>query len=196
MANQSTSNHHQREDIIQVVHQLPHRIRIRISQAGRKEKYLSKAKELLQTVPGVHNVEVNSKTGSLLVQHDPGAFSAATLENALNSIARIFAELFPLTELTDDSGISQISDSVYSFIGVADDKLSNWSNNTIDLKTVVPLILAYIGLRKISETKSILGEISPIVLLYYAFDTYYKFHRKSYYIETATSNGHKIGKDQ
>jgi hypothetical protein len=162
-------------EVLTVVHKLSHRTRLRIKKSSRTKEQLSKAQEILEDTPGVQSVEVNPSTGSMLVIHNDQA--GREVDVAINEITKTLELLAPEVGL-EDGGLIYVSNSLYPIVHKIDKKLIEWSNNTIDLKALLPLAMAYIGLRKMSETRSLLGNISPLVLFYYAFDSYHKLHRK------------------
>ncbi|MGH9550712.1 MAG: hypothetical protein ACRD3W_15130, partial [Terriglobales bacterium] len=53
------------------------------------------------------------------------------------------------------------------------------TDNWLDLKMLVPITLAGAAIWKIMRDKAWIGEVPGFVLLYYAYDSYMKFHGPS-----------------
>ena len=53
-----------------VSHHLPHRTRLRVANPKRRVKEMAQVSERLKRVPGVTGVEMNDRTGSILVHHE------------------------------------------------------------------------------------------------------------------------------
>jgi copper chaperone CopZ len=150
-----------------------------VPKSHRHGRSLAKVKDSLKKVPGVKDVEVNERTGSILVHHDEGANTLESIGAALQEVA---SELFDvLLEVEEDEipGLSSIGKLVKSQVEKADTKIARATDNWVDLKMVVPIGFLVAGITKAIQDGALLAEIPPFVLLYYAYDTFTKFHGPS-----------------
>lgn len=167
-----------------VVHQSSRRTRLRVPKPYRAKKTLTPVKNAIQNVPGVTEVEVNSETGSILVHHEdrPGilpAIGAAVEESAPELLAALIvpeggeAAAPFLSSIFKRYFLAPRGPQGESAAGSLSD--ADQGEPTIPLKKLVPAAFAAAGVWKLIETESLLGGVAPLVLFYYAFDTYWKF---------------------
>jgi hypothetical protein len=83
---------------ITVAHALPGRVRLKIPRVKENPELARQAQEKLGRIPGIHRVEANPATGSLLIIYDVAML--ASLE-ALGPLGAIFAEIFPEVALEE-----------------------------------------------------------------------------------------------
>lgn len=166
-----------------VVHQSPRRTRLRVPKGYRAKKTLAPVKNAIQQVPGVTNVEVNNETGSILVHHEdrPGiltAIGAAVEESAPELLAAL------LVPEGGEAATTFLSKMFKRYLleprpGQPAETGTNTAPDAgepaIPLKKVIPAAFLAAGVWKLIETESLLGGVAPLVLFYYAFDTYWKF---------------------
>ena len=56
---------------LQIAHQVPGRIRMKIPSAKGDPARLEEYKETLSAIPGIESIEVNPDTGSVVLKYDP-----------------------------------------------------------------------------------------------------------------------------
>src|SRR3984885_6338141 len=56
---------------LQIAHQVPGRIRMKIPSAKGNPEQLEEYKQTLSLIPGIEQVEVNPDTGSIVLKYDP-----------------------------------------------------------------------------------------------------------------------------
>jgi copper chaperone CopZ len=160
-----------------VTHHSANRTRLRLPKHHRQKHKLSTVKKRLEKVPGVKEVEINERTGSILVHHEDA--SENSLENIGNAIEEVAMEAFEaLLDIEEESvpGLSILSHLLKKNLSEADTKVASATNNMFDLKTLVPLGFLGLALFKLAKDKALLAEVPAFVLLYYAYDSYIKFH--------------------
>lgn len=138
-----------------VVHHVKGRIRVKLHDAKGNHRFLESVQQSLSPVAGVRNVEVNSATGTIVVHYD---------ETMLPDFAQKLAEhgesedLFSLepAELSEVDAIanklqreaqflaqhSDVAKSAVDFVSQIDRALKSATNNTVDLKVLLPMGLA------------------------------------------------------
>src|SRR5579883_3531902 len=77
-----------------LAHHLPHRTRYRVAKGHRGEASVKRIRDSVLAVPGVNSVEVNERTGSVLVHHEERSGILESLSVALSGIGEdIFEEI-------------------------------------------------------------------------------------------------------
>src|SRR6516162_9219964 len=160
-----------------LVHHLPRRMRFRVSHRHRDEGAVRRIRDSVMSVAGVKSVEVNERTGSVLVHHEERAAVVDNVSEALTGIGEdIFEEILESSIEEIVPGGSIIAHLIKTRMGGADSFVSQLTNNVIDLKMLLPLCFLGAGLFQASRNRDWLGQVPAWVLFYYAYDSYLKFH--------------------
>jgi len=164
-----------------VTHHLPHRTRLRLPKSQRHAHVMTKVKDRLKKVPGVKEVHVNERTGSILIEHDE---KQNVLENLGTAVQEVAGDLFDsLVEMQDKEvpGLSIVAHLVKSQASKLDTKVATATDNWLDLKTLLPVALLGAGVVTAVREQAWLGlgEIPAFVFFWYAYDAYMKFHGPS-----------------
>ncbi|MDQ1472654.1 MAG: hypothetical protein QOJ99_4134 [Bryobacterales bacterium] len=142
-----------------VVHQTHGRLRLKLPAARNKHAYLAQVRKALASVSGVHEVEVNPLTGSVLLHHSP-----APHHEVRDRLAQFAAEagLFTLSQ-SDSSEVNQFasdarreadylaSRSKTAEIIIDKTKRANLAikeatDNSVDLNVLLPLGVAALSI--------------------------------------------------
>ena len=164
-----------------VTSRTPGRLRVRVHHPQHHQHTLGRAQAHLRGQAGIGQVETNSHTGSVLVHYDPRSRSPedvlAALRDAgllIEDVAKGVGEDVPET----GPGRSTTSESVVDVVTDLDRQLSALTGRKVDLKLLFPATLGGIGLWQ-AVTRGIgLADVPAYVLLWYAFDSFWKFHRE------------------
>jgi hypothetical protein len=128
-------------------------------------------------VPGVKSVDVNERTGSVLVSHEEHPEILEGLGGALDSIAGdLFEEVLEAEGGALIPGFSLLAHMIKKRAGSVDHFLADKTDNLIDLKMLVPVLFLGAGLVKVARSTNWIHEVPAWVLFYYAYDSYLKFH--------------------
>jgi hypothetical protein len=165
-----------------VTHALPGRLRVKISRVKQNPELAQQAQQTLGQVPGIHRVEANHLTGSLLILYDLA--SLASLET-LGPLAEVMGELFPEIELESlAGGLQELADNSYTavtpgvgeIVGTAARHLSPLSGNP-SLNLLLPLTLLFLGVRKFLSSREV-----PLPAwydyLWFGFSTFVMLNRR------------------
>lgn len=138
-----------------VVHHVKGRIRVKLHGAKGNRRLLESVQQSLSPVAGVRHVDVNSATGSIVVHYDETMHPdfAETLANHGESEGLFSLEPAELSEVDAISNklqreaqfLAQHSDvakSAVNFVSQIDQALKKATDNTVDLKVLLPLGLA------------------------------------------------------
>jgi hypothetical protein len=128
--------------------------------------------------PGVATVHANPATGSLLVHYDREALHRDDILGILEDVGLVFADL---ADVPAPSGgpHSTTAGGLIEAIGDLDARLSALTNRRVDLKLLFPFALGAIGLRQTLSQGLGLSQVPGYVLLWYAFDSFWKFHQQT-----------------
>lgn len=156
---------------------VPGRLRVRLKSSESRPEQLEGLRARLGNQAGVHAVETNLTTGSVTVNYDSG-------ERSLSDVLRMFEDLGMVIGTVESgaddqpSGSSKASRSILDAFDDLDRRLSRLTGHQVDLKLLFPVSMGVIGIRQLVVNGIGLGEIPAYVLLWYAFDSFYKLHRE------------------
>ncbi len=137
-----------------VVHHIPGRLRVRLPRAGRHPRQLRELRDFIQGLEGVHSVEINPVTGSILVHYHPE--SHEQIQSLLDT-ARQAQELTEAPpELTEADELaakiekeaeflaahSELALHVVNSVKTLNRGIREATGNTVDLKVLLPAGLA------------------------------------------------------
>lgn len=138
-----------------VVHHIPGRLRVRLPKANRDPDQLRQLREFVQGLGGVHRVEINPTTGSILVHYEPESHDQ--LKNLMRMAQQQGGEeideppdlgeadeLVKRIEQEADflAAHSEVALHIVNGVKALNDELRKASDNMIDLKVVLPAGLA------------------------------------------------------
>lgn len=156
-----------------VSHHLPHRTRIRVPRRHRQTATLNKIQKRLIKVPGVQSVEVNERTGSVLVHHDT---QENTLELINSAVAEVAAEIFEIAAEAEAPGFSTLAGLLRTRVHSLNSSVAQATDQKVDLRSAVPIFLLGASLVRFIQEKSWWGEVPAFVLFYYAWDSFLKLN--------------------
>jgi hypothetical protein len=140
---------------VQLAHHLPGRLRVRIPAGARNTPVLDQIKASMASMPGVRRVDVNAPIGSMVVHYD-----AAQADDFIETVKRhgLDTKLFELVdpeigevaeavdaiqaETEELAAHSATARTLVQFVTGLNDQVKHATNNTLDLKVLVPLTLA------------------------------------------------------
>lgn len=158
-----------------VIHSTPGRTRLRLPADYRDHAILKQLELKIQQVAGVKYAETNDRTGSIVIYHEE---DPKILQGIGVAIAEENPQLFRLLAAGRPEPQPGSGGKLLSLIS---NKLSNRDSETVQLHTtktvkkIVPMAFLVAGVVRLVETESLWAGMAPLVLFYYAFDTYWKF---------------------
>lgn len=158
-------------------------MRIRIPSAKTDLEFLEQARAALAALPGVTDVSVNPITGSLLILHSPQ--SQQEFDHALASPSRkplpfVLQAVSPPPRSSSvrrkrrkPAGRSELSHAIVETVTELDDALRIATGGAMDLKLLVPIVMAGFGLTFLGRSRT-----TPIwlTLLMFAFTSFVALH--------------------
>lgn len=163
---------------IRVVHQLPHRTRLRVPHRCRSREGMAAIGERLQRVPGVHSVELNPASGSIVVKHESGPNKVPELEQALGEPVEFALDLIPPRERGHAAAaVSKLAPVLNLALRRIDVALLRASGGWLDLRMFLPLALVGLAALEVMLREGSLRSTSPLVLVFLAIDAYGRLHR-------------------
>jgi hypothetical protein len=162
----SRAKHHAK-----IAHHVPGRMRVKVPNAKGNEELLAEIRQTLVGVPGIHDIEINGATGSVLIHYCTDTHPE--LHASIDQHQQVFAvaaqaeppvqHRAPSTKLDDVTHLieeeaeflaehSHTARVVVDLCSSIDRKLKKATNNTVDLKVLVPLGLAAVTFVEIGAT--------------------------------------------
>ncbi len=83
-------------DDIEVKHFIPGRVRLKVPAVRRSPDFATRVRQELGALGGVHQVEINETTASVIVQYDPGLLRDPHGQEAMFTV---LGSLFPSLDL-------------------------------------------------------------------------------------------------
>jgi hypothetical protein len=171
-----------------IAHHSPGRTRLKIPRNQRH--HMRKIEEKLTSARGVTSVEVNQKTGSILVHHDNALPIFEVLHKTVETVGGDLlttliegetAELLgPVSLLA--AGVGLVAGFGRSLLSAArpqngvEKTRTALPGNLSDLKILVPAGFLLAAAYKAYQTRSFWEGLTPLALTYWAFDTYWRFN--------------------
>lgn len=149
------------QNVLETKHTLPGRIRllskVLVNNDELKGLFLSQMKR----IDGIKQVTISTITGSILINYDE-----SKLQPML--IFSICAKLLGVEEILSTKKNSKLQSNITDFNDAINTSLYEKTNGLLDFKTLVPLILLSLGLKKIFIDKTTLSA-NPYSLLFWAY---------------------------
>jgi Heavy metal associated domain 2 len=158
----------------------PGRLRVRVEPSERQPRAMRAVRERLDAAIGPGHTEVNPSTGSVLVHYDHHTRSSADVISVLRDVGVLVEEtarsVLDLPEA--GAGPSTTSVRLIDTMTDLDRQISLLTGRRVDLKLLFPMALGGVGLWRVATNGLGLTEVPAYVLLWYAFDSFWKFHRE------------------
>jgi len=151
---------------VRLEHHSDGRVRARVSREDRSPEQMEAMRRELSSQPAVHNVEVNPRTGSVLLEGE----DTRALEKALGEVFDVVADV--AGGESPRAGV----ESLVLVIKQADRRLRRSTGQRFSLRWLVPAAFIAAGLRQVMKQGVTLGTIPWYVLLYYGVDSFLKLY--------------------
>jgi Heavy metal associated domain 2 len=137
-----------------------------VAAGARRPELLHQIKRRMEAQPGITNVEVSSRTGSVLVMSD----SDDLIDEALH-------EAFELVSAVETGEASEEAvRTLVTAVSEADRRIRTLTGGYVSLRWAVPAMFASAGVRQLFAQGLTLGNIPWYVLLYYGVDSFLKLY--------------------
>jgi hypothetical protein len=135
----------------------------------------------LDSALGPGHTRVDATTGSVLVRYDRHAHKAGEIVAMLRDAGILLQETARGVglEVPEFDGYSTAGDRVVDTVGDLDRQIAALTGRKVDLKFLFPMLLGGIGLWRAVSSGLGVTEVPAYVLLWYAFDSFWKFHREA-----------------
>ena len=174
-----------------VVHSSANRTRIKIPKVQRSYHNADVVKNALLTVPGVKDVQANPKTGSIIVEHEERADIIENIGEAIREVAPDLLTVLTATSLGSVGSLSGVGlkglaafGSILSVV-LPDDRsreakaANDGKPNFSSIKRIIPWAFLGTGLVQLIQGEALLAGVSPLLLIYLAFDSHWKFEQEA-----------------
>lgn len=161
------------------------RLRIRVHKDLRPE-LMGKVHQHLEGKQGVHAVESNHDSGSVVIKYDPKHHTLDSLLDLIEDVGVLVSGIgegggekkFETLDPTEPAGHSTTAQGIVGALDDLDRKLSAATGRKVDLKMLFPLGLAALAVRQLMRQGWGFSEVPAWVMLWYAFDAFHKLHTK------------------
>lgn len=147
-------------------HHTDGRVRVRVAREGRSVEHMDAVRRKLSSNPAVRHVDVNPRTGSVLLQGE----DVRALVEALSEVLDVVAEAGGPEAPT--AGV----ESLVLLVKKTDRRLKRATGQRFSLRWLVPAAFIAAGVRQLMRQGFTLGTIPWYVLLYYGVDAFLKLH--------------------
>jgi cation transport ATPase len=174
-------------------------MRVKLPHAKGNRALLESVKESISPLPGVRSVEVNPTTGSVLVHYDPEVHQDWPSQLAAHAEREKLFMLRP-PELTEADEItakieaeagflaehSETARTVVNLVKHVDEVIKRETNNTVDLKVLLPLGLAVYAFLEIGSDM-----FTPlwVTLGIFSFNSFVRLHHP---VTTVHTDHHEV----
>jgi hypothetical protein len=166
---------------VKVESYLPGRLRLRVPSELRQNGAMTEAIGMLQSVPGIRQVQTNPVTGSVLVEFDPQVLDInhlLELGKAANLIsADVATKLERPTGAEAVTGPSKITQGIIENFRILDAGVSRYTQGALDAKTLIPLVLITLALGRalVKRTRPV---IPWYTLIWYGYSVFVHWNRQ------------------
>jgi Heavy metal associated domain 2 len=157
---------------IQIVHYLPGRVRVKLPRLKGNASLAGEVERTLAALQGIHHVETSTTTGSVLVLYEPHLLASLDLE-AVGSLMEL-AHTLGLSFEDGDMDLLQhwvhaagnstgtraetptaLGSNITAFFDNVNTGVTQVTGGWGELQTLVPLTLAFLGLRSLLFTENL-----------------------------------------
>jgi hypothetical protein len=156
-----------------VVSETRGRLRLRLD-GGLPRARWRRIEASLHELRGVRLVHASPPIRSMAVYFDPALLSARQVLDRLESEGLSVEQ--PPGAPVAYAGTSTVSRALIDNLGQADRAVARFSGGTADLKLLIPFMLLALGAFRSLFRGLQLTAVPAYLLLWYAFDTFYKLH--------------------
>lgn len=155
-----------------LVHASATRTRLRLRRQDRGKGGLARIQQAADQQPGVTGVEVNERTGSVLIHHRRGMAPAGGLVASLGDVGVILQGL----ETGDIGGPGEHSQASAAVEHALDDlnrRVARATGGRLDLKLLLPAGLVGVGIWRVAaDPGALFTEVPTFVLFWFGIDLY------------------------
>ena len=151
---------------------VPGRVRLKVFAGRRRPDELERVRAALEALPGVSAVQASTRTGSVLVRHEPASTGIDELRAALEELglALVAPESSPRSRMTPARRVLKTADAANSRVGR---RLGG-----SDLRLLFPTALGLLSLRQAARDAPGLAQAPWYVLAWYAFESFVKLNER------------------
>jgi len=155
------------------------RLRVRVHAGNREPASMHAIGRRLEDALGPGRVELNKSSGSVLVHYDHHARSSADVLSLVRDVGIVLEDTARAVGLdVPGDALSTTGQSIVDALSDLNRQVFGLTGSKVDLKVLFPLTLGAVGLWRAARAGLGLDQVPAYVLLWYAFDSFWKFHAK------------------
>jgi Heavy metal associated domain 2 len=168
---------------LHVAHSIPGRTRLKFPELKRHPHRHQTLQRALTSIPGVHQVEVSSQTGSVVLYHDKDAIHSMQF---LGAIAAAFGltglaatevgEWAALLENGSSSEAVDVLERAEKAGAALHRTLTDLTGGHLDVNTLLPVILVLLGVRSLVVSEALVGP-KWYEFFWFAFGAYFTLNK-------------------
>lgn len=161
-----------------LVHHHPGRIRLRADAligSGLGKNVADRVRSTLESMPGVRHVRHNTRTGSLLVEYDPGMVDANVIVSEIAKAAGLGEPLSPREARRMSRSHADRTIEIAREVNALTHELTGWR---ADLRLLAPLALAGAGVYSMVRNKPNSRLPKWDTLLWYSYSVFTALHAR------------------
>lgn len=173
-AQEEKTHHHAR-----MASATPGRLRIKLHPSHRTPQVMNGIKRGLDFQEGVHDVRLNSSTGSVTVKYDRHHHDTESILGVLEDLDVLVQSLGHVPDIKRSAPGADGMDRSKGFLAAIEDlnqQIHGATGLPIDLKLILPLAFAGAGLWSISKRGLMVESVPGWLFLWFAFDMFVKLH--------------------
>lgn len=163
-----------------LVSDIPGRMRVRLAPEQRTRDFMSALRERLAATDGLHTVDARPATGSMVIHYDAEGYSREHVINTLEAAGvRIIDAPDGATHRNGNQTYGSTTATANRLVDVmadANEAIARATGRSLDLRLLFPFALGSWGIVRLARDGLQLGEVPAYVLLWYAFDAFWKLN--------------------
>jgi hypothetical protein len=153
---------------------------LRVHPQHRDTRKLQLVHQKLAAQAGVHAVESNPSTGSVLVHYDHRRMTRDDVTSMLRAVGVIIAEVAGAGSAdVNERGDSATSSTIMGAVNDIDRRIREITGRKVDLRVLVPIGLTAVGIRAFIAQGSLgFTQVPAFLVFWYAVDSFIQLHRR------------------
>jgi Heavy metal associated domain 2 len=156
----------------------PGRVRIRLQRTALSHQVAHRVKEHVGGQDGVTRVDANTVTGSVVVHYNREMITLDDVIDMFRDVGVIVGSIAGLEGVEELSPGTPASRRLIEAVDRLDRRLAHVTGHRVDLRLLFPASLFALGIRQVLVEGLGLSQVPGYVLLWYAFDSFWKLHRE------------------
>jgi len=165
---------------LQTVHSVPGRTRLRFPKLKRHPHLVHDIRHKLCAIPGVHKVEVNASTSSIVIHHERNAAESLEFMSAMAAAFGLAVvepeEILEMLRGESPNGSADLLEGIQAVGQTLNGWISQLTGGRMDTKSLMPTILIVLGMRSLFVS-DVLSAPKWYEYFWFAFGAYFTLNK-------------------